>query len=359
MQIDHVHFYTRNAAKTSNWLSRNIGFQAIAQSANNYTYTEVLTNNSVCLLISSPLKSNSIIADYLDAHSPGVADIAFRVNNLDSILAKAEYLGVKILQPPQIKRSDRGEVKWAKIAGWDCLQHTLIENFSSLRSWHFLLRDRENLACIKPFLTNTEIVDIDHLVLNVAAGELDKAVAWYKNLFGFEIRQTFKINTKRSGLYSEALVDPSGQILFNINEPTSADSQIQEFIEINQGAGIQHIALRSTNILQTVATMRSQGVPFLSVPKTYYTQLQQRHDDRSIPSLRDWEWQEIESQQVLVDWHPDAPESLLMQIFTQPIFDRPTFFWELIERRQKAQGFGEGNFQALFEAVEREQIRRY
>lgn len=356
MQIDHVHFYTRDAIQTSNWLSRNIGFGAIAQTRDNHTHTEVITSNSVCLLISSPLNSSSPISGYLKAHPPGVADIAFRVSNLESILAKAEDLSVRILQFPQTYSSDRGKVKWAKIAGWDSLQHTLIENSTDIPCWHFLLNNKHCRDASDPM--PTDIIDIDHLVLNVAVGELDKAVTWYKNLFGFKIRQTFKIQTKRSGLYSQALVDPSGQVQFNINEPTSADSQIQEFIEINNGAGIQHIALRSTNILQTVAKMRSQGVSFLSVPKAYYAKLQQRYCNQSIPSLRDWEWQAIESQQILVDWHQDTPESLLMQIFTQPILERPTFFWEIIERRKQAQGFGNGNFQALFEAVEREQFKR-
>ncbi|MDJ0690218.1 MAG: VOC family protein [Xenococcaceae cyanobacterium MO_188.B32] len=238
MQIDHVHFYTRDAVQTSNWLSRNIGFQAIAKNINSHTYSQVVANNSVFLLISSALKPFSPVSRYLNFHPSGVADIAFRVPNIESILAKADYLKV------------------------------------------------------------------------------------------------------------------------NINEPTSPNSQIQEFLDINHGSGIQHIALRSTNILQTVAKMRSRGTAFLSVPTSYYRQLQKIYSNRSIPSLADWEWQAIESQQVLVDWHQEKPESLLMQIFTQPIFDRPTFFWELIERRKQAQGFGEANFQALFEAVEREQVKR-
>ena len=279
-------------------------------------------------------------------------------------MAKADYLKVKLLQPLQTYSSDRGKVKWAKIAGSDCLQHTLSENPTDIPFWYFLFNTKPKILSARQYLVPTKInsepniFDIDHLVLNVAADELKQAVIWYKNLFGFKIQQTFKIQTKRSGLYSEALIDPSGQIQFNINEPTSPNSQIQEFLDINHGSGIQHIALRSTNILQTVAKMRSRGTAFLSVPTSYYRQLQKRYRNRSIPSLADWEWQAIESQQVLVDWHQEKPESLLMQIFTQPIFDRPTFFWELIERRKQAQGFGEANFQALFEAVEREQVKR-
>ena len=353
MQIDHVHFYTRDAVQTSNWLSRNIGFSAVAKNINRHTHTEVVANNSVFLLISSALTSSSPVDRYLNFHPSGVADIAFRVQNLESILAKADYLQVKLLQPLQTYPSDRGPVKWVTITGWDSLQHTLIENPTDVPSWYFLFNTKQK---IKKINNDSHIIGIDHLVLNVAAGQLNKAVIWYKNLFGFKIQQTFKIQTKRSGLYSEALIDPGGRVQFNINEPTSPDSQIQEFIKLNQGAGIQHIALRSTNILQTVATMRSRGMSFLSVSKAYYSKIQQRYGDRSSPALADWEWKAIESQQILVDWHQEKPESLLMQIFTQPIFDRPTFFWEFIERRKQARGFGEANFQALFEAVEREQL---
>ncbi len=367
MQIDHVHFYTRDALSTSNWLIRNIGFQAIANHPNYHTHTEIVANNSVFLFISSPLQSFSPVAQYLNCHPSGVADIAFRVENIEAILAKVDYLGGEIIQPLQTYSSDRGQVKWATIAGWDSLQHTLIENNTGIPFWHLLLNTKQNISGGEQWLNPTKInyahddhniVGIDHLVLNVAAGELDKAVIWYQKLFGFKIQQTFRIQTKRSGLHSKALLSPNGQVQFNINEPTSADSQIQEFIDVNRGAGIQHIALRSTNIFKTAAIMQSCGVSFLSVPKAYYTQLQQRYSNQSTPGLADWEWQAIESQQILVDWQKDTPESLLMQIFTQPIFDRPTFFWELIERRQQAQGFGEGNFQALFEAVEREQLKR-
>lgn len=355
MQIDHVHFYTRDAIQTSNWLTRNIGLKAIANKINLHTHTEVVANNSLFLLISSALNASSPVSSYLNSHPPGVVDIAFRVQNLESILTKANYLNIQIIEPLQIHHSDRGTIKWAKITGWDSLQHTLIENPTDIPLWQFRFNQKQNTAEIN---SNTNIVGIDHLVLNVAAGELNKAVIWYQNLFGFKIQQTFKIQTKRSGLSSEALIDPSGQVQFNINEPTSSDSQIQEFLDINRGAGIQHMALRSNNILQTVAKMRAHGVSFLPIPKSYYSRLQDRYINQSIPALAEVEWRAIASQQILVDWHQEKTESLLMQIFTQPIFDRPTFFWEIIERRQQAQGFGEANFQALFEAVEREQVKR-
>jgi 4-hydroxyphenylpyruvate dioxygenase len=158
-------------------------------------------------------------------------------------------------------------------------------------------------------------------------------------------------------LYSEALISPNRQVQFNVNEPTSANSQIQGFLDTNNGSGIQHLALKSINILQTVKEMRYKGLSFLSMPKTYYTKLKQDGINGLIPDLTSEEWNSIESQQILVDCHPSKPESLLMQTFTKSIFADKTFFFEIIERRNQAMGFGEGNFQELFEAIEREYIK--
>ena len=358
MKIDHVHFYTRNAARTKDWFIRNVGFQAINTSINSHTHTEVIAYNSVIFLISSPLDSSSEVANYLDFHSPGVADIAFRVQDIESIMVQADRFDLQVLQPPQVDASDKGKIKYAKIAGWNSLQHTLIENSTAISSDYFFPEVRGwDCQPLTRIDSPANIIDIDHIVLNVAAGELAQAVALYQALFGLEIQQSFNIQTSRSGLYSQALVDRRGEVQFNINEPTSADSQIQEFIQINGGSGIQHLALRSPNLIQTVAEMRSRGVSFLSVPQTYYTHLKQRQKN-ILPSLNSEEWLAIETEQILVDCDRDRPESLLMQVFTQPIFEQPTFFLEFIERRSQAKGFGQGNFKALFEAVEREQVQR-
>lgn len=349
MQIDHIRFYTTNATQTSNWFIDKIGFRSIGKSFNHHTHTEAIANNSIFLAISAPLNASSTVAGYLDSHPSGVGDVAFRVRDLDSILARANRLGVAILQPPQHSE----QLKWSTIAGWDGLQHTLIEY--SDRSTGCFIPNLRYYPVREELNSPTAIADIDHIVLNVALGELSPAVDWYRALFDFKIQQTFTIETERSGLYSQALIDPTGTIQFNINEPTSANSQIQEFIDLNGGAGIQHLALRSQNIVRTVSGLRSRGVSFLSVPQAYYTQLQQRLN----PNIISFETLEtLKTEQILVDANADIPESLLMQTFTQPIFEQPTFFLEIIERRQQAYGFGEGNFKALFAAVEQEQLSR-
>lgn len=354
MQIAYVHFYTRDAAETSGWFIRNLDFQAIAKSLNNHTHTEVIASNSVFILISSPLNSLSPVYRYLKIHPSGVADVAFKVSNLETIITKAIDRGVKILQYPRTIQTSWGAVRRAKIAGWDSLEHSLIETASN-EPISFLPVNIENPSAAIAHHSKAGIVDIDHIVLNVAAGKLNSAATWYQTLFSLQVRQTFKIQTPRSGLYSQALADSSGKVQFNLNEPTSNNSQIQEFLNLNNGSGIQHLALRCDNLIDAVEYMRSHEVAFLSTPKAYYRQIEP-YRNRLLVSKQ--EWQAIEAAEILIDWQRDRPQSLLMQTFSQPIFERPTFFLEFIERRQQARGFGEGNFRALFEAVEREQIKR-
>lgn len=337
MKIDRVHFYTRNAARTRDWFIHNVGFRAMGNCINRHTHTELIALNSVSFVISSPLSSASPVAQYLASHPSGVVDVAFKVKDLAAIVERSRDLGMELIQNIQ-QRSPQGNFRSAIIAGWGSLQHTLIED--------------EPSSCHLPTEhPDSGITEIDHVVLNVAQGELDSAVELYQALFGFEIQQSFDIQTGKSGLASQALIDPQGGVQFNINEPTSTNSQIQEFIDLNGGAGIQHLALRSHDLIADVAQMQQREQKFLAIPQSYYARLD------SLP-LSPAEKQAISSQQILVDGDRHSPQSLLMQIFTQPIFEQPTFFLEFIERRQNARGFGRGNFKALFEAVEREQDNR-
>ena len=142
-----------------------------------------------------------------------------------------------------------------------------------------------------------------------------------------------------------------GKIRFNINEPSSSNSQIQEFLDLNHGAGIQHIALQTQDIWTTIDRMQQRKLEFLPIPQTYYANLKSRATVQQL-RLTEREWQQLEQLQILMDWSTATPEQILLQIFTRPIFESPTFFFEIIERRNRAQGFGQGNFQALFEAIE-------
>jgi 4-hydroxyphenylpyruvate dioxygenase len=348
MKIDHVHFYTRNAARTRDWFIHNVGFQAIANCVNQHTQTELIALNSAYFVISSPLNSFSPVAQYLQHHPEGVADIAFRVKNLAATIERSRRLGVKIVQNIQLWQSFQSKFKFAQITGWQDLQHTLIEAKEELDCCVPIAlkpykSDRPNQSYIKSYITN-----IDHIVLNVAQGKLDAAVKLYQDLFNFKVQQSFKIQTNTSGLTSQALIDDAEEVQFNINQPTTTNSQIQEFINSNRGSGIQHLALRSQNLIADI-TQLHQKLRFLTVPQAYYDRL------KPLLSLSVAERSAVMQQQILVDGDYDTDsQSLLMQIFTQPIFEQPTFFLEFIERRHSAQGFGQGNFQALFEAVERQ-----
>jgi len=342
MDIAHIHFYVEDITQTSNWFKEKIGLTSLGKWVKDSTVTELVGNDAVLFFISAPLDSLSPAADYLKIHPPGIADIAFYVKDILAFLSQAKRLGVKIIQAYS---SNKKVLQALKIQAWGSLTHTII---------HKAYSEKFLKIFVKPQLM---ITGIDHVVLNVPSHEFYAAVSWYQNLFNWEIQQTFDIKTDRSGLHSVALVDSQKKIQFNLNQPTSSNSQIQEFLDINKGAGIQHIALQSSNIFETVNQMRKRGLSFLSIPQAYYTQLSQRYQG-IVPTLKKEEWQLLEKQQILLDWTKDNPESMLMQIFSQPIFNKPTFFLEIIERRRQVQGFGEGNFQSLFEAIEKEQIVR-
>lgn len=355
MEVDRVHFYVEDAKAVCKWFTCQLGFQAVTSGTNNYTYTEVVKSGCVYFILSSPLTPLSPVAQFLSQHPPGVADIAFRVKDLEAVMDRAISSGAKVLQSIQSNKC----LKWSKIAAWGSLTHTLIERQEVRGAEEQRSKGAEESVNINaPQHPSTPapnaFTSIDHLVLNVASGDLQRAVAWYENVLDFQSQQTFKIQTERSALHSQVMVSRNKQVQLPINEPASPNSQIQEFLDVNRGSGIQHIALLTPNIVPSVAQFRSCGVSFLPVPPTYYTQLQHR---QRLP-LSAVELQEIAEQQILVDWDELSPQSVLLQTFTQPIFAQPTFFFELIERRLQARGFGEGNFRALFEAIEREQIKR-
>jgi 4-hydroxyphenylpyruvate dioxygenase len=342
MEIDSIHFYVRDAARMRDWTIAKLGLDELATPAaiDPYTQTYCVGNDRLCLKLSSPLDPASVVATYLLAHPPGVRDIAFRVRSLDAMKQQLARLQIEILATSSV----HDEIQWLKIAGWGAIEHTIFGNVRSVSPEPSHSKQSE---CDSRSLTA-----IDHVVLNVAAGELAAAVAWYRDVFDLAVWQTFDIRTPTSGLASKALVSACGRVRFNINEPSSAKSQIQEFIDANGGAGIQHIALHTPDICRTVDRMQQQGLAFLPIPTSYYSNLRSRTQTGLTGHLTRVEAQTIERLGILVDWHQEAPDALLMQIFTQPIFDEPTFFWEIIERRNRAMGFGQGNFQALFEAVE-------
>ncbi|MEO3704528.1 4-hydroxyphenylpyruvate dioxygenase [Trichormus azollae] len=369
LQIDHVHFYVEDAQKWRDWFVNYLGFQtvvsaifptAINQEKSFHTHTEAVKNGNVYFLLSSPLLPTSPVTEFLRHHPPGVADVAFTVADLPAVMARVAANGAKILQFIE----DAGSCKYSKIAAWGGLTHTLIERnlikgeegqTNQFKIQNSKFKTKELLPSTSNHLSNNIFTDIDHVVLNVGVGNLETAVSWYQKVLDLQPQQSFKIQTERSALHSQVMISANGKVQLPINEPGSPNSQIQEFLQVNRGAGIQHIALRTPRLISAIALFRAAGLSFLSVPKSYYTKLRQRLE---FP-LSSLELQAIAQQEILVDCQKDSPlGALLLQIFTQPIFEEPTFFFEFIERRSQASGFGEGNFRALFEAIESEQVKR-
>ncbi|MBW4689653.1 MAG: 4-hydroxyphenylpyruvate dioxygenase [Komarekiella atlantica HA4396-MV6] len=366
MKIDHVHFYVEDAKVWRDWFVHHLGFEAVADSISSFhTCTQVVKSGVVCFLLSSPLLPTSPVAKFLHQHPPGVADVAFIIEDVEAAIALAQAHDAEIIQPIQEHQEGHIFLKWGKISAWGGLTHTLIERHCETEEGE--MGGNSSFATSSyPFIfplsstPSSAITAIDHIVLNVAAGDLERAVAWYEKILDFQPQQVFKIKTDRSALHSRVMVSRNGSVQMPINEPASSNSQIQEFLDVNRGPGIQHIALRTPNLISAIAQFRADGLSLLSVPNSYYSRLKQR---QGLP-LSHQEIEVIAQQEILVDWQEDAPVEvqnaapLLLQIFTQPIFNEPTFFFEFIERRSQAQGFGEGNFRALFEAIESEQIKR-
>lgn len=354
MHFHHLHFYVRDVAFWRAWFIDKLAFQPDLKVTREAIHPQsvVLIQGSIEIRLSdsdhcSDSAAASEVDRYLQQHPPGLVDVGFASDRFDQLLAQAQRQGAQLIT--EVSCNAVGQ-RQCQIQGWADLRHTLVEVSPQ---WASERQRPDEQASIW-------LSAIDHVVLNVPQGELQAASSWYQRIFGLKPGQQFDINTARSGLRSQVLIHPEGTLQLPINEPSSANSQIQEFLSHNQGAGIQHVALRSQDAVGAIAHFRRRQLPLLSVPDTYYEGLQQRPDC----PIRDTS--AVSRQQLLLDWAQGGQQGMLLQTFTQPIFSEPTFFFEIIERSaylekgqtKVAQGFGEGNFQALFEAIERAQIER-
>ncbi len=320
MQIHHLQFYVQDADYWQGWFVQKFGFVPTHGEEDRETLRRGAACGEVWLDFASPQAIASPVAQYLDHHSPGVAAVALTVADPEAIARLAQTHGGH-LDPT-------------------APQPTIITPWGM----------RHPLYTTSPPPLRHSSLTIDHLVLNVPAGELGQAVAWYAAVFGLVPQQRFKIHTADSGLDSQVLRHPHSGLQLPINAPTTPNSQIQTFLDHNGGPGVQHIALAPGDILPLTQRLQAAGVAFLDPPADYYQQSKERY-----PHLpwRDRPWRSLQAAGILIDC--PQPDALLLQIFTEPIFNAPTFFIELIERRSQAEGFGAGNFQALFEAIEQQQ----
>jgi 4-hydroxyphenylpyruvate dioxygenase len=349
--IDHVELWVGNARQAAFFFTRAFGFTDVAYSgletgARDRT-SHVLEQGRIRLVLTGTLHSGSEIAEHHRRHGDGVKVIALSVPDVDAAYVEATARGATGLAEPHDAEDDHGVVRVADIAAYGDTVHRFVDRgdyFGPFMPGFKAVEHEE----IEPLL-----VGIDHIVGNVELGAMDQWVKYYEDVFGMTEMIHFSdeaISTEYSALMSKVVTTGNGRIKFPINEPAEGKrkSQIDEYLEFYEGPGAQHIALSTRDIVKTVRTLSERGVSFLRTPDSYYEDVPERigEIDESLEDLR--------RLGILVD---RDDEGYLLQIFTKPLGDRPTIFFELIERHG-ARGFGEGNFKALFEAIEREQAAR-
>jgi 4-hydroxyphenylpyruvate dioxygenase len=355
---DYIEFWVGNAKQASQFYRAAFGFQLVAyrgpETGVRDRASYLLQQEKIRFVLTTPVRPDlsdeaRTVADHIYRHGDGVRDLALWVDDVREAYAKAIERGAVSAQEPRVLKDDDGEIVIAAIRTYGDTIHSLVErrNYRGL----FMPGFRPVTPRYQPAAVGLKYVD--HCVGNVELGRMDTWVRFYGDVMGFRNLLTFDdkdISTEYSSLMSKVMANGNDRIKFPINEPAAGKrkSQIDEYLEFYQGPGVQHMALATDDIISTVTQLRDRGVEFLSIPTTYYDQLQGRvgRIDEPVDVLA--------SLGILVDRDPDG---YLLQIFTKPVEDRPTVFYEIIQRKG-ARSFGKGNFRALFEAIEREQAAR-
>ena len=350
---DYVEFYVGNAKQASHYYRTAFGFELVGyrgpETGVRDRASYLLQQNKIRLVLTTPIRPDHPAAHHVHAHGDGVRDIALWVDDAREAFRAAVERGARPAQEPTVLRDDDGEVVIAAIHTYGETIHSLVERrgYKGL----FLPGFRRAESPYRPPSVGLQYVD--HIVGNVELGRMNEWVGFYERVMGFKNLISFDdsdISTEYSSLMSKVVSSGNERIKFPINEPAKGKkkSQIDEYLEFYGGPGAQHLALATDDIIATVTALRDRGVEFLNVPTTYYDDLQQRVGAIDEPVAR------LQELGILVDRDPDG---YLLQIFTKPVEDRPTVFYEIIERKG-ARSFGKGNFKALFEAIEREQAAR-
>jgi 4-hydroxyphenylpyruvate dioxygenase len=353
--FDYLELYVGNAKQAAYFFNHAWGFTSIAYAGLETGVRDrssyVLEQGNVRLVVTSPIGPEGEIAEHVKLHGDGVKRIALRVDDTERAYREATKRGARGLEAPTAYKDDHGIAKTATIAIYGDTVLTFVERQdykgAFLPGYHELVTNVPRRA--RP----AGLAAIDHVVGNVELGKMNEWVAFYERVLGFTQLVHFDdraISTEYSALMSKVMQNGSGRIKFPINEPAQGrrKSQIEEYLDFYRGPGVQHIALNTSDIITTVRELEERGVEFLKTPSNYYETVL----DRVGPIAEDIT--QLAELGILVD-HDD--EGYLLQIFSMPIVNRPTVFFEVIERKG-ARGFGEGNFKALFEALEREQELR-
>ncbi|QCR21206.1 4-hydroxyphenylpyruvate dioxygenase [Pontibacter sp. SGAir0037] len=350
---DHIEFYVGNAKQAAHFYQTAFGFKLVAYAGPETGLRDrasyVLVQDKIRFVFTTSLHPDSAISKHVYLHGDGVKVLALWVDDAEKSYYDTLARGAKPASELQTLSDEFGEVKTASIHTYGDTIHTFVErrNYSGPFLPGYVARSSQ--LQVEP----VGLKYVDHCVGNVELGKMNEWVSFYEKVMGFSLLITFDdkdISTEYTALMSKVVSNGNGYVKFPINEPAKGKkkSQIDEYLDFYHGAGVQHIAIATDNILHTVAELRSRGVDFLYVPETYYEDLFER------VGTIDEEMEELKKQNILVD---RDEEGYLLQIFTKPVEDRPTVFYEIIQRKG-AKSFGKGNFKALFEAIEREQELR-
>jgi 4-hydroxyphenylpyruvate dioxygenase len=350
---DYVEFYVGNAKQAAHFYKTAFGFQSLAYSGPETGVKDrasyAIRQNKLTLLLTTPIRPNNPIADHIHKHGDGVKALALTVEDAASAWEETTKRGGKSYMKPKTLSDEHGEVVMSGIHTYGDVVHLFVER-ENYRG-PFMPGFRKWKSNYNP--PDTGLQYVDHCVGNVALGQMNPWVKFYEDVMGFRNILSFDdkdISTEYSALMSKVMSNGNGFVKFPINEPAEGKkkSQVDEYLEFYNGEGVQHVAMATKNIIETVTDLQKRGVEFLNIPSNYYDTLLDRvgHIDEELNALK--------RLGILVD---RDDEGYLLQIFTKPVEDRPTLFFEIIQRKG-AKSFGKGNFKALFEAIEREQAAR-
>jgi 4-hydroxyphenylpyruvate dioxygenase len=351
---DYIEFYVGNAKQAAYFYRAALGMKLVAyrgpETGVRDHVSYVVQQDKIRFVITGPLQPEGFISDHVRLHGDGVREIALWVEDAEAAYRETTKRGARGFLEPTVQKDEHGEVRISAIAAYGDTLHTFVErkNYRGLFLPGFRPVDGEDTVARPVGLQH-----IDHMVGNVGWGQMNNWVAFYRDVMGFQLYQHFDdadISTEYSALMSKVMSNGNGRVKFPINEPATGKrkSQIEEYLEFYHGPGVQHIAMATGNIIATVSKLRAQGIEFLHVPTTYYADLAKRCGKIDEPI------EQLAELGILVD---RDDEGYMLQIFTKPVQDRPTLFFEVIQRKG-SRSFGKGNFKALFEAIEREQALR-
>jgi len=350
---DYVEFYVGNAKQAAHYYKTAFGFRSLAYAGPETGVKDkasyVIRQNKLTFVLTTPVRANNEIADHVYKHGDGVKFIALKVDDATKSWQETTTRGAKSYMQPVTLNDDSGKIVMSGIHIYGDTVHLFIErkNYTGV----FMPGYREWKPDYNP--TETGLLYVDHCVGNVGWNQMNPWVKFYEDVMGFKNILTFDdkdISTEYSALMSKVMSNGNGFVKFPINEPAEGKkkSQVEEYLDFYDGEGVQHVALATNNIIETVSELQKRGVEFLKIPVSYYAEVLDRvgHIDEDLNPLRELG--------ILID---RDDEGYLLQIFSKPVEDRPTLFFEIIQRKG-AKSFGKGNFKALFEAIEREQAER-